>query len=211
MARSNRLAPPVNARLPGIMFAYPKQAEFTRPVPKSKIYGYAKREGALAPLPADLAGWAPQINRLIDAVFRDAQLPAIEDERKVKANPLNENFHKKEFQDLWGRIHRKAAYTVHFETGRDGGWVGAAAGADWISGDAANKRGRPKGDAGAARADDAPVGSEQECKKCAGLEDCVYSCEERDWGEGEDAFPHGINGLRVGSFRRNWVLGLGVR
>jgi type III restriction enzyme len=79
-------------------------------------YHDAKREGALAPLPPDLANWAPQIYRLIDAVFSDEQLPTIEDERKVKANPLNANFHKKEFQDLWGRINRKAAYTVHFDT-----------------------------------------------------------------------------------------------
>jgi type III restriction enzyme len=79
-------------------------------------YHDAKREGTLVPLPADLAPWAPQIYRLIDAVFSDAQLPSIEDERKVKANPLNANFHKKEFQELWSRINRKAAYAVHFET-----------------------------------------------------------------------------------------------
>ncbi len=82
----------------------------------SAAYHVAKREGTLAELPADLADWAPQIYRLIDAVFSDAQLPAIEDERKVKANPLNANFHKKEFQELWARINRKAAYTVHFKT-----------------------------------------------------------------------------------------------
>jgi type III restriction enzyme len=79
-------------------------------------YHDAKREGTLAPLPADLAPWAPQIHRLIDAVFSDAQLPSIEDERNAKANPLNANFHKKEFQELWNRINRKAAYAVHFET-----------------------------------------------------------------------------------------------
>jgi type III restriction enzyme len=79
-------------------------------------YHDAKREGTLAPLPADLAPWAPQIYHLIDAVFSDAQLPSIEDERKVKANPLNANFHKKEFQELWSVINRKAAYAVHFET-----------------------------------------------------------------------------------------------
>ena len=79
-------------------------------------YHDAKREGALAPLPAELAPIASQIFQLIDTVFSDAQLPAIEDERKVKANPLNANFHKKEFQELWSRINRKAAYAVHFET-----------------------------------------------------------------------------------------------
>ena len=79
-------------------------------------YHNAKREGTLAPLPADLVPWAPQIYRLIDAVFSAEQLPSIEDERMVKANPINANFHKREFQDLWLRINRKAAYTVHFET-----------------------------------------------------------------------------------------------
>lgn len=82
----------------------------------SAAYHDAKREDTLAPLPADLSDWAPQIYRLIDSLFSDAQLPAIEDERKVKANPLNANFHKKAFQDLWSRINRKAAYTVHFDT-----------------------------------------------------------------------------------------------
>jgi type III restriction enzyme len=79
-------------------------------------YHDAKRDGTLAALPEDLREWAPQIYRLIDAVYSEAQLPAIEDGRKVKANPLNANFYKKEFQELWSRIHRKAAYTVHFET-----------------------------------------------------------------------------------------------
>ena len=79
-------------------------------------YHEAKREGTLAPLPPDLAPFAPQILQLIETVYSDAQLPAIEDGRKVKANPLNANFHKKEFQDLWNRINHKAAYTVHFES-----------------------------------------------------------------------------------------------
>jgi type III restriction enzyme len=79
-------------------------------------YLEAKRDGTLAPLPPDLAPWAPQIYRLIDAVFSDAQLPAPDNDRNVKTNHLNANFHKKEFQELWSRINRKAAYTVHFET-----------------------------------------------------------------------------------------------
>lgn len=79
-------------------------------------YHEAKREGTLAPLPPDLADWGPQIYRLIDAVFSEDQLPGIEDDRKAKTNPINANFHKNEFQDLWSRINRKAAYTVNFET-----------------------------------------------------------------------------------------------
>lgn len=34
---------------------------------------------------------------------------------KVLSNPLNENFGKKEFQELWNKINFKQAYTVHFD------------------------------------------------------------------------------------------------
>lgn len=82
----------------------------------TSAYHDAKLEGGLAPLPPELAEWGPQIFRLIDAVFSESQLPEIDDGRKMKANPLNPNFYKREFQELWGRINRKAAYTVHFDT-----------------------------------------------------------------------------------------------
>jgi type III restriction enzyme len=79
-------------------------------------YHDAKKEGKLANLPPELAPHAEKVFQLIDTVFSASQLPAIEDERKARVNPLNANFHKKEFQELWNRINRKAAYTVHFET-----------------------------------------------------------------------------------------------
>lgn len=79
-------------------------------------YHEAKSEGKLAELPPELAPYAAQVFKLIDGVFSDALLPGIEDERKAKVNPINANFKKKELQELWGRINRKAAYTVQFET-----------------------------------------------------------------------------------------------
>ena len=36
--------------------------------------------------------------------------------REGQPNPLNHDFKKREFQELWSRINGKAAYTVHFET-----------------------------------------------------------------------------------------------
>ncbi len=36
-------------------------------------------------------------------------------ETKVLSNPLNENFGKREFQELWNKINFKQAYTVHFD------------------------------------------------------------------------------------------------
>lgn len=82
----------------------------------AQTYHDAKEEGNLAELPAELAPHAEEVFKLIDSVFSDAQLPEIEDDRKAKTNPLSANFEKKEFQELWNRINRKAAYTVHFET-----------------------------------------------------------------------------------------------
>lgn len=82
----------------------------------SQSYHDAKKNERLAPLPEELAPHAEQVFALIDSVFSDAQIPDIEDDRKVKSNPLSSNFQKKEFQELWNRINHKAAYTVHFET-----------------------------------------------------------------------------------------------
>ena len=83
----------------------------------TNTYLETKAGGTLANLPPELAPHADQIFQLIDTVFTEGQIPDPDDGRKVKPeNRLNENFYKKEFQELWGRINRKAAYTVHFET-----------------------------------------------------------------------------------------------
>ncbi len=79
-------------------------------------YHEAKKNNTLVALPSELAPFAPQIAQLIDSVFSDAALPAIDDGRKAKPNPLNANLEKAEFKALWEKINRKAAYTVHFDT-----------------------------------------------------------------------------------------------
>ena len=76
----------------------------------------AKAEGKLADLPDGLKPHAAQVFHLIDSVFSDAQLPKVDDGRKPKTNPLNSNFEKKEFQELWARINRKAVYRVEFDS-----------------------------------------------------------------------------------------------
>ena len=82
----------------------------------AKTYHEAKESGALADLPDDLKPHAEQIFQLIDSVFSEAQLPKVEDGRKPKTNPLNANFEKKEFQELWARINQKAVYRVEFDS-----------------------------------------------------------------------------------------------
>ena len=79
-------------------------------------YHDAKVASALAELPEDLEPYAEQVFHLIDSVFSDAQLPQVDDGRKPKTNPLNANFEKKEFQELWARINRKAVYRVEFDS-----------------------------------------------------------------------------------------------
>jgi type III restriction enzyme len=79
-------------------------------------YHDAKAVGTLADLPEELKPYAEQVFQLIDSVFSDANLPKVDDGRKPKTNPLNANFEKKEFQELWARINRKAVYRVEFDS-----------------------------------------------------------------------------------------------
>ena len=82
----------------------------------SDAYHQAKKEGALVELPEELKPHAEQVFQLVDSVFSEGALPVPEDGRCVKANVLNDNFHKKEFQDLWHKINRRVAYTVSFDS-----------------------------------------------------------------------------------------------
>jgi type III restriction enzyme len=79
-------------------------------------YHDAKQAGTIAPLPPKLAAHTTEILQLIDSVYSKDQLPEIENGRKGQPNPLNANFHKKAFRELWSRIHQKAIYSVQFDT-----------------------------------------------------------------------------------------------
>lgn len=73
--------------------------------------------GALAALPADLELIAEQVQGLIASVLTNEALPHIPDDRATKVNSRNDqNFFKKEFQDLWDKINRKAVYRVDFDS-----------------------------------------------------------------------------------------------
>lgn len=79
-------------------------------------YRDAREISPLAELPDDLKPYANQVFDLIDSVFDDSKLPRIDNGRGLKVNPLNENFDKKEFQELWSRINRHAVYRVDFDS-----------------------------------------------------------------------------------------------
>ena len=82
----------------------------------TSTYHEAVKNETVAELPADLHQYQEQIFQLIDSVYSDSSLPAIENDRKAKTNPLNDNFDKYEFKELWSRINKKAAYKVDFDS-----------------------------------------------------------------------------------------------
>ncbi len=79
-------------------------------------YHEARKEGTLQPLPVELQAHAEQVYQLIDSVFNDCQMFEITDDRRPKKNPINSNFDKKEFKELWNRINCKAVYSVAFDS-----------------------------------------------------------------------------------------------
>ena len=84
----------------------------------ASTYHEAKEKEELAALPEELQPYANGVFALIDSVFNDAALPKIDNGRAPKTNPLNENFNRAEFQELWNRINKKAVYKVEFETSK---------------------------------------------------------------------------------------------
>jgi type III restriction enzyme len=81
-----------------------------------QLYHDAVREGNRAELPESLHPIADQVFALIETVYSDTAAMEFEDDRRVKTNPLNDNFDKKEFKELWSRINHKAVYSVHFNS-----------------------------------------------------------------------------------------------
>jgi len=73
----------------------------------------------LKQLPEEMKEISEGVHKLIQSVFDDSVLKdMITDahETKVRDNPLNDNFYKKEFQTLWNYINHKYAYTVEFDS-----------------------------------------------------------------------------------------------
>lgn len=74
---------------------------------------------SLAPVPEEIKDIEAGMHKLVQAIFNESVLnDMIADgrETKIKDNPLNDNFYKKEFQTLWGYINHKYAYTVSFDS-----------------------------------------------------------------------------------------------
>lgn len=78
-------------------------------------YHEAKNKDELENLPLMLLPYREQVFKLIDGVFDTSQIPKPDDGNKPK-NHRNENFEKREFQELWNQINKQGAYVVSFES-----------------------------------------------------------------------------------------------
>ncbi|MFR4995618.1 MAG: type III restriction-modification system endonuclease [Clostridium paraputrificum] len=70
-------------------------------------------------LPEDLHSVAEGVQKLIQSVFDETAIKNMMEDAnktKIKENKLNDNFYKKEFQELWNYINHKYAYTVDFNS-----------------------------------------------------------------------------------------------
>ena len=65
-------------------------------------------------LPESLQPYHHQVTDLIDSLR--GTIPTPPDGHRFKTLEPNENFHKKEFQELWSRINHKAVYQVSFDS-----------------------------------------------------------------------------------------------
>lgn len=107
----------ITAQLAKQIYKYLLKHDYTDDADRiTSAYHEAKKDSTLAALPPELMPHAEQVFKLIDSVFSESQLPEIGDGRKPKKNPLNSNFEKQEFKELWNRINRKAAYSVDFDS-----------------------------------------------------------------------------------------------
>jgi len=74
---------------------------------------------SLVAVPEELKIIEAGIHKLVQGVFDESVLKnMVSDghETKVKDNSLNDNFYKKEFQELWKAINHKYVYTVDFDS-----------------------------------------------------------------------------------------------
>ena len=78
------------------------------------------QENRLAALPHRLEPMAQSIHTLVQSTYDENILldEMIEDGNQTQSpeNKLNENFAKKEFQELWHNINHKYVYTVHYDS-----------------------------------------------------------------------------------------------
>lgn len=78
-----------------------------------------KANNTLVAMPEILAPYTESVHKLVESIYNEKALDGMfEDANKstVESNPLNDNFHKAEFQKLWKQINHKYTYKVDFDS-----------------------------------------------------------------------------------------------
>ena len=77
------------------------------------------QNGTLKPLEDELLPYTEQVYKCVQSIFDPKALDGMIDngsKLQTPENKLNDNFARKEFQELWRRINHKYAYTVDFDS-----------------------------------------------------------------------------------------------
>ena len=85
----------------------------------TETYKQAVINGTLEPLPFEIEPMAESVHKLVQSIYDEKALDNMFDnghQAKIQDNKLNENFKKKEFQNLWKLINHRYAYTVKFDS-----------------------------------------------------------------------------------------------
>ena len=85
----------------------------------TEIYRQDAASNTLAPLPSELESIGKWVHKLVQGIWNPSALKDMIGNGSTPQTPenaLNENFSKKEFQELWNRINHKYAYTVDFDS-----------------------------------------------------------------------------------------------
>lgn len=83
------------------------------------IFRKACAEETLLPLADELQPMSNSVMKLVQSIYDQSVLKDMIDDGSKATTPdnkLNDNFMKKEFQELWRRINHKYAYTVSFDS-----------------------------------------------------------------------------------------------
>lgn len=82
---------------------------------KITVIGKEMIEKGTIPLPENLESYRGSIQKLLQSIYSDKMLVA-ENERSTITLRTNDNFKKKEFQQLWNKINLKTIYEVQFDS-----------------------------------------------------------------------------------------------
>ena len=104
---------------PEIFFQLRMKNYITKSGEVTDLFREELKTGIIPPLPDELAPLTDAIYKRVQSIYDSKALDDMIDngsKPQTPANTLNDNFSKKEFQELWKRINHKYAYKVSFNS-----------------------------------------------------------------------------------------------